>query len=104
MQAKQQQMAISQQAGMMQGMQIQLRPARYFPQCQVPPAQSAIPENACKSISGPGQLGSVMGIQQAAIRNEALFDQMMSMAQNTPRPAGLQCINEIGRASCRERV
>ena len=39
-QAKQQQMAISQQAGMMQGMQIQLRPARYF--SSMPSSTSAI--------------------------------------------------------------
>ncbi|MBT7610501.1 MAG: hypothetical protein HN576_12150 [Bacteriovoracaceae bacterium] len=94
LQAKQQQAMMQQQAAMMQGMQVQLRPARYFPQCQVPQAQSTIPENACKQVTSPGQLGMVMGMQQAAVKNEALFEQMMSMAQNTPRPQGLQCINE----------
>lgn len=106
-QVKQQQAALQQQAAMMNGMRIQLRPARFFPNCQVPPAQTAIPENACSQISHPSQLGMAMGMQQAAVQNEALFEQMTSLAQNTPRPVGLQCLNEAKKqtaASMQDRL
>ncbi len=107
LQAKQQQAALQNQTAVMQGMRVQLRPARYFPQCRVPQSKSGIPENACENIASPGQLGMVIGLQRAALANRDLFDQMMSLKQNTPRPAGLQCIDEARKqadSSMRDRI
>ncbi|MCO4794999.1 MAG: hypothetical protein KC493_14885 [Bacteriovoracaceae bacterium] len=94
---KQQNAAMMQQAAIMSQMQPKIVPARFFPQCQVPQAGNTPPDGVCDEVQSPMQLGGMMGYQQLAKKYDDLYTEHSSLAQNTPFPKGLQCIEESAK-------
>lgn len=91
-----------QQLNMMQAQRnapppIQLLPSKFFPQCRLPKAKSDLPVNACSEVPNPNdQMGVMMmrQFQQTALDNESMFDNLLSVGQNSPQPVGIQCLED----------
>ncbi len=104
----QQRQAMMQQAQfeqMMQSMQPQLVPSKYFPQCGVSKAVTDFPENACMPPQGPippgpaaqaitSQIDRTMAL---AISFESFYENLTAVNQNSPQPVGLQCLEEAAK-------
>jgi uncharacterized protein YukE len=90
-QQRQQAAQMQQQIQMMNSLAPQTVSARFFPQCIVPASGSPSVENVCQG--GPGQEGLFGGFVQLAATYEQNYNQMLSMAQHTPAPVGLQCLD-----------
>lgn len=90
-QMRQQAAQMQQQISMMNSLAPKTVSARFFPQCVVPASGSPSVENVCRG--GPGQEGLFGGFVQLAATYEQNYNQMLSMAQHSPAPVGLQCLD-----------
>jgi CII-binding regulator of phage lambda lysogenization HflD len=91
-QQKQQAMQMRQQIQMMNSLAPQTVSARFFQQCIVPASGSASVENVCRG-GQPGQENLFGSFVQLASTYEQNYNQMLSMAQHSPAPVGLQCLD-----------
>lgn len=96
---QQQQMQALQNAQMMaqmQSLKVSAVPSKYFPQCPVLPGVTNFPEDAC-AMPSPGDEAGANRIQQfkaLAIDNESVFEDMLSIGQNSRSPKGIQCLKD----------
>jgi len=81
-------------AAMMQALTPRIIPARFFPQCRLPQADSNFPANACSNVQDPTTLQLADALVGLATNYDQFYTQMLSEAQNTPFPAGVQCLEE----------
>lgn len=72
----------------------QFLPAKYFPQCAITPAQMDYPEHACENINTPADLQQAEMMSKTGFDRTGLMDQMLSDAQNSIQPVGLQCLKD----------
>ncbi len=91
-QQKQQMAQMQQQIAMMNSLAPKTVPAKFFPTCVVPESGSATPAGVCES-NDPSALGMIQSFIRLADTYEAHYSQMLSKAQHSQFPAGLQCID-----------
>ena len=104
---QQQQIQQQQQAAMQAKLQAdmqQLRPipvpAKYHPQCMIPPAVTNYPEGACEDSvtpDDPMSLSYALAFKNLAVSYEDFFRKMSAESQGSPVPQGLQCIDEANK-------
>lgn len=96
--AIQQQQAAIAQAQLQQQMaslQPQMVPSKYHPQCAVAKAVTDFPEGACKSQPPDPQEAAMF--RELAVSYESFFQNLLAESQNSPRPVGVQCIEEANK-------
>lgn len=91
-QQRQQMAQMQQQIQMMNSLAPKTVPAKFFPNCVVPESGSATPAGVCESVD-PSALGMIQSFIRLADTYEAHYSQMLSKAQHSQFPAGLQCID-----------
>jgi hypothetical protein len=95
MQSKQQEMAMRQQASLLQGSRPQVVPAKFFPQCRIAPAGAKVPLSACKPSGNPMQsVQNAQTFQTIAQQNIDFYDQLLDEAQNSSTPSGIACLKQ----------
>ena len=94
-QSMQQSISSNQLAAQMSSLQPQVIPSKYFPHCKISQARSAFPENVCSmTITDPSALNSVMQYKNLALTYSGMYEQLLSPAQNSAYPVGLQCLED----------
>jgi len=94
-QSMQQSMMSNQLAAQMSALQPQVIPAKYFPHCKLSQARSAFPEDICSAeISDPNGLTQAMEYKNLARTYTSMYEQLLSPAQNSAYPVGLQCLED----------
>ncbi|GEM_PF-2204014 len=94
-QSMQQTMATNQVAAQMSTLQPQVISAKYFPHCKISQAQSAFPVGICEdNITDPTGLNQAMQYKNLATTYTSMYEQLLSTAQNTSYPVGLQCLED----------
>ncbi len=93
-QSMQQSRFAQQSAMLMASLQPQVTRARFFPQCTTSVARQNFPVNACREITDPGALMLAEGLATLATNYDNFYQQLLSPAQNTPVPVGVQCLDE----------
>lgn len=91
-QARQQFAAQQQQIQMMNSLAPQTVSAKFFPQCMVPAGGSATVGNVCEG-GDFNSMGLFQSFVQLADTYEQHYNQMLSKAQHSPVPVGLQCLD-----------
>lgn len=67
-------------------------PSQYFPGCPVFKAQGAFPEGACEQIKDLQTFGQGESCRAKSIQYTQTLDNLLSEAQNTSNPKGVQCL------------
>lgn len=94
-QSMQQSMMTNQMAAQMSALQPQAIPAKYFPHCKISQARSAFPEDICSAnIVDQNGLTQAMQYKNLARQYTSMYDQLLSPAQNSAYPVGLQCLED----------
>ncbi|WP_372655013.1 hypothetical protein [Halobacteriovorax sp.] len=94
-QSMQQTMASNQIAAQMSSLQPQVISAKYFPHCKISQASSAFPVGICEeTISDTTGLNQAMQYKNLATTYSSMYEQLLSTAQNTSYPVGLQCLED----------
>lgn len=91
-QQRQQAIQQAQQLQMLNSMAPQTTQARFFPNCMVPASGSVTPGNICKA-QDPGSYNLYQSFVQLADGYEQHYSQMLSKAQHSNTPVGLQCVD-----------
>jgi hypothetical protein len=67
--------------------------AQFFPHCKISPAISAYPEDMCMDdINDPSEFSTVSAMKEAGFAQKSFYEQILTPAQNSKYPVGLQCI------------
>ncbi|PIK15913.1 hypothetical protein [Halobacteriovorax sp. JY17] len=94
-QSMQQTMMNNQMAAQMSALQPQVIPSKFFPHCKISQARSAFPEDVCKAtITDPNALNQAMQYKNLARTYSSMYEQLLSPAQNSSFPVGLQCLED----------
>ncbi|OUR97824.1 hypothetical protein A9Q84_06390 [Halobacteriovorax marinus] len=94
-QSMQQTMGSQQLAAQMSALQPQVIPSKYFPHCKISQARSSFPEGICQgNISSPQELMSIQSYKQIGQTYTSMYEQLLSPAQNSKFPVGLQCLED----------
>jgi hypothetical protein len=92
-QSMQQNQMMNQQAMMMSQLQPKTIPSKFFPHCKISQARGAFPKKACASgVQGPQALPGIEQMANLGNTYSDMYEQLMSPAQNSPFPVGLQCL------------
>ncbi|HLE12223.1 MAG: hypothetical protein A2504_13820 [Bdellovibrionales bacterium RIFOXYD12_FULL_39_22] len=97
-----QQQAMANQNAMSMMQQIQaykptVYPSKYFPQCKVPAAVPATPQNMCENIKNDMSATVATQIITLAQQYKDAYDKMLSRGQTSQYPIGMQCIEEYAK-------
>ena len=93
------QQAMIQQNQTMNSLQITVVQDPYFPQCQLPKTKSNEAFNACDKIASPQEAQFAATLEAEAAKRGIFYDQMLSEAQKTPYPVGIQCLENARQAN-----
>lgn len=94
-QSMQQTQMQTQQAAMMAQLQPQTIPSKFFPHCKISQARGNFPKRACDTgVNSPGQLQGIEQLANLGSGYADMYEQLLSPAQNTAYPVGLQCLDD----------
>jgi hypothetical protein len=94
-QSMQQTQMQNQQSAMMAQLQPKTIPSKFFPHCKISQARGAFPKRACETgIASPMELQGVEQMANLGSGYADMYDQLLSPAQNTSYPVGLQCLED----------
>jgi hypothetical protein len=100
LQQQQQMLAQQQLQAQMASLQPRMVPSKYHPQCAVAQAVTDFPEGACNPNSPPQtpqEAQEAAAFRELAVSYESFFQNLLAESQNSPRPVGVQCIEEANK-------